>query len=581
LDVSAVGGQPTAMFRHTPTNSERTAELWLFANNQYYRHRLAGAGFAGITGGTINGTFPTYPCYAASFNGKLFLTHLETTGSPASAVDRLHVYDGTSLRRVGLAQPAAPTAADTGSGTYTATIRYYKVSYEVLSGTTVLRRSELSAALTFTPSGSGTAVRITKPATISESETHWTVWGSPDNANFYQLSRIAVATTTYDDSTAPSSYSSGTLAPDVNTNLPLPYVTYVTVDENRLLCAKDSRVIWTPVLGSDGVGDDERYLDTTEIKNYLDLDEKNGGGITGFGGPLLGSTIVFKESQTYKLVRTGNVEAPYLPVTISKTIGCIRQETVCLGEDEDGEPCLYWLANRGAYRLGPRGFQFIGRDIESQWDDWYPDYPYGIYPHGVYYTARKQVWWVMPSAEVSGGYPISHTLIFDVRRSAWSIYTGPLQRAACSVMFGPDESSGASMDLKPHFVFKDGVSTWDLGMGDTGTTDDGTPFEASVTTKPFLLGGPMTNHGVTQVEVLAEAGGEVAITLTRDFGLETKELTLDLEPEGDETRVIRQVEDLQMSSAKAIQVTIGDLAPTEQAWLVDQVVLKYRGEEPR
>ena len=33
LDVSAVGGQPTAMFRHTPTNSERTAELWLFANN--------------------------------------------------------------------------------------------------------------------------------------------------------------------------------------------------------------------------------------------------------------------------------------------------------------------------------------------------------------------------------------------------------------------------------------------------------------------------------------------------------------------------------------------------------------------
>jgi hypothetical protein len=117
-----------------------------------------------------------------------------------SNTDRLHLWDGTSFIRTGLAAPAAPTAATTGTGGYRG-IRYFRVRYAVLSGSTVVRRSEPSASVLFTPPGTGLAARVTKPAAISEGETHWELEASEDNANFYRLATTIVATTTYDDAT--------------------------------------------------------------------------------------------------------------------------------------------------------------------------------------------------------------------------------------------------------------------------------------------------------------------------------------------------------------------------------------------
>lgn len=120
-----------------------------------------------------------------------------------SAQDRMHLWDGTDWRRAGLAQPAAPTAANQGAGNYTGK-RYFRVRYATLSGTTVLRRSEPSTSLAFTPSGTGASARITKPAAIAEGETHWELEASEDDANYYMLARTVVGTTTYDDTTASS-----------------------------------------------------------------------------------------------------------------------------------------------------------------------------------------------------------------------------------------------------------------------------------------------------------------------------------------------------------------------------------------
>ncbi len=69
-----------------------------------------------------------------------------------SSNNRLHLITTASVWRVaGLAAPAAPTAADTGSGLFTGT-RYYRVRYTEVSGSTVIRRSEPGPVLTFVPS---------------------------------------------------------------------------------------------------------------------------------------------------------------------------------------------------------------------------------------------------------------------------------------------------------------------------------------------------------------------------------------------------------------------------------------------
>lgn len=106
-----------------------------------------------------------------------------------------------------LGTPAAPTVANTGSGSYAATLRYYKAQFAQLSGTSIAAISNFGASVSFTPSGSGTHARVTKPASPGATETHWRVLGSADDVTFVAISAwIVLATTTYDDNVAPGSY---------------------------------------------------------------------------------------------------------------------------------------------------------------------------------------------------------------------------------------------------------------------------------------------------------------------------------------------------------------------------------------
>ncbi len=126
-----------------------------------------------------------------------------------SDVDRLHVWDGDTLRRVGLDEPPAPpTAVDEGSGLTYLDTRYFRIRYikQNVDGD-ILLRSEPSESVTFEPSETGAGARITRPALIGESETHWFLWASPDNVNYYLIGSTAVGTSTFDDNTAPASYA--------------------------------------------------------------------------------------------------------------------------------------------------------------------------------------------------------------------------------------------------------------------------------------------------------------------------------------------------------------------------------------
>lgn len=121
------------------------------------------------------------------------------------------LYDGDPIDT-----PAVGTVANTGAGAYAATIRYYKIQFLTVVSGLVTQASELGPVFSFTPSGSGTAARVTRPAVPTDADgtpaTHWTVWASDTSvdADFVNIStNIAVATTTYDDSVVPGSYSGG------------------------------------------------------------------------------------------------------------------------------------------------------------------------------------------------------------------------------------------------------------------------------------------------------------------------------------------------------------------------------------
>jgi hypothetical protein len=170
----------TFTYRHLPSSNETASELWLLGVTGTSTATLAKktTSWSTITisdTATLTG-FSQYRWQAVSLHGKLFLAY-------DSNVNRSHVFDPaistTALRRVGLDAPAAaPTAADGGAGAINV-VRYYRVRYTVqVSGTTVLR-SEPSAVLTHDPTNTD-GVTVTKPAAISEGETHWELEASTD-----------------------------------------------------------------------------------------------------------------------------------------------------------------------------------------------------------------------------------------------------------------------------------------------------------------------------------------------------------------------------------------------------------------
>jgi len=211
----------------------------------------------------------------AAYNGKVFLAY-------AGTANRLHVYDlaaaSPAIRRVGLLPPGKPTMANTGSGSYAATLRYYKVQMLIHqdgsdASSPVHAASELSVADSFTPSGSGTHARITMPTAV-DSATHWRIYGSADGVTYYQITDdLAVGTTTYDDNVAPANYYAfnGVTAPEVGLYIPPPSVKYLATNGERLFMAgayettaastetgpSERRVWFTRPLGATDEGDDE------------------------------------------------------------------------------------------------------------------------------------------------------------------------------------------------------------------------------------------------------------------------------------------------------------------------------------
>jgi hypothetical protein len=585
----------SALIRHVPSADETLAELWMVtgAATPIVQRLAAGTAWASITVGDAIATRPQ-DVWGVSFNGKLFLFYDSTQ-------DRGHVYDPaistTALRRTGLTTPsAAPTVANTGSGSYAATQRWYRVREVILVSSVTVLISEASAAVAFTPSGSGTAARVTKPSDMGEGATHWRLEASATSSDgpFYILATTVVGTTTYDDSAATTAYSNGTPTEVAGDYTRPSSFKYGIADGARLLMAgpneagiDPSSVFFTTVLGSSRAEtggasyyDDERV----PTSNKIPLDPKDGGEITGFGGPFENQVIAFKYRQVWRLIPTGIEDDPYRRKAVSKVVGSIRQQAVVMAEDESGNPTLYWLSHLGPYRFNlQQGLSKLVWDVQDIWSTVNLAATTATC-HGVYHSDRHQIWWwVSVSAE---NEPTTTKLVFDTRlgrmtqagdvRDGWSKHTGETAKARCSVMFANTLGATVSRDLKPYIGQNGGNGRlWKL---DTTDQDDaGTAFQGLVTFPDRHYGG-LDHACAVRTPIVLGTAGSVTITvgMTPNYDSAAQQTgSVSMVATGSETRVLRAVEGVELGDeiyAAAVSVGDGAAAATAQ-WTLDALIV--------
>lgn len=580
-------GVTSAAIRHIPGADETAAELWLIDNAAT---PVVARNAAGVwTNPTLKGNIASRPqdTVGISFNGKLFLLY-------DSASDRLPVWDPTtgSVRWAGLGTPNAPTTANTGAGSYASTVRYYRVCYTEQRGGATVRRSLASAADNFGPSGTGTAARVTKPAALNEGETHWELYGAAaSDGPFYLLATTAVGTTTYDDSTNPSDYSNGNLMPEQGENTPPHSVKYGLTDDNRLVLAganesgqPTNTVFVTPVLGttSSVFYDDERI----PTNNTIAFNEKDSGYITGLGGPINTNVLVLKNSQCWRLVPTGDVDDPYDKKPISKTVGCIRQHTVVLAEDDAGTPSAYWLSQYGPYRYNLKsGLTKLVWDIEDLW----PTVNLAastVTAHGVSHADKHQIWWWVATGAANSP---DLKLVYDTKlgrivdaglsRDGWSVHDGDSANARCSVMFSNTIGATMSRDLKPYIGQAGGNGRF-WRCDTTDQTDNGASFRSYVTLPARHYGGIDRLCQLGQPMVLATTGSHsLTLTQVRNYGEESRTDSVAMTAGGTETRALRAFEGVETADAHAVSLEVGDESAVAAAWTIDAVVQPYEARE--
>ena len=511
-----------------------------------------------------------------------------------SAVNRLHRYtSGTALGVAGLAAPGQPAAiANTGAGSYPATLRNYRVAYVQMSGSTVLRRSNLGTSDGFIPSGTGTAARVTKPAAINEGETHWVLYGAElSDGPYYELATTAVATTTYDDSTDPADYSAGEPAPLEGAYYPFPSVKYLLTDGTRLfgfgvwessagssVLPVAGRVYFSPAIGSTDGDDQERVQFTVDQEDYVDVGVNAGGVDRGLGGPVNGMIYVFQDRGIYMLVPTGQATAPFRRVVVTDAHGALTHQSIVMGEDEAGNPALYFLdPNDGPRRLSQGSIvQWLGKDV---WDIWQTVNlsATGIAAWGTYDSRNKRVIWAVATG--SSNVP-DRMIVFDVThgvrtedgsiRRGWTTWTGELPASACGVMFA--STLAATRPLTKTLYACDSSAAVLQRQVSTATSDQSTAFQAYVTSKAFdwdPIGRTkriLRSFLVTTKEALIS----LQLTIIRNWGAESRSVTVSIDSSGTETRVRPQC-DLDVAGLITGQVTIGDASATASgSWELDR-----------
>jgi hypothetical protein len=304
---------------------------------------------------------------------------------------------------------------------------------------------------------------------------------------------------------------------------------------------------------------------------------------------------VFKLSQIHELARTGNVDLPYRVVWATKSLGAISHKSIVQGEDGHGAECLYFLSQRGPYRLGVRGLEYLGRDIETLWNT--VNQSSTTPPFGVWHQKKRQIWWWITTGAATSPDKV---IVLNVRharaqengdlRGGWAVYTEGVADAFSAVMFANTLGATMSLDLKPYVGQKWVTSLPDgpcIKYDADGTyTDRGgnvTTYIGRVKPGAFPPGGAGMKGRVTQVYVLGTpANRALALDVVEDFGARTRSGTVTLPAaSASETRELVKVEDdARAADAMYVELVLDDdVSPASSAaWTVDAIGVRVGTE---
>lgn len=532
----------------------------------------------------------------ASLHGKLFILY-------NSAVDRVHLWDGTSLRRAGLAQPSAPTAADSGAAGTVNDNRYYRVRYTRQVSSVTVTRSEPSAALLHNPGASNVSVTVTKPASISEGETHWELEASKDNVLFYRIATTAVGTTTYVDSiTDGTSYrESGVLSEDIGDYTLIPSAKYITVDFDRPIfggswetAAYASRVQWTPVGKASGVGNDERLeLDTDP---WLDLDNYEGGGLTDLSESINGYVYATKLSAIYQLVRSGEREDAYDVIPITKAYGVFSGSLVT-GIDNQGTPSLFGLDfNVGPIYIGSagNGVETCGTDLKVFWDTYMkPSLLTAVNVASTYFPDKKQSHWAIDTFRHIVLHVQNMRQTPEGYRGGWAHWphttsTGGNKPVYSMILFSDNIDAGIarSKTLVPFYGLDD---TEDLcWRGETGHKDNGREYVAVILTRHMAFGNLIHDFYIDQGVLMGKisSGAQLYVALIGHRAHQTDNMTTNNGAAAisftaasiyeDTGWCLRKLE-FKLNGIATVHLAYGDdgVTPVTAQWQIEQIAFQY------
>lgn len=583
LLLSGLANEINSLLLYQPTLQD-DGFLWTLNENREWHYYSPLYAETLVTPDPADVPDATVPAQGASLHGKMFVA-AKTVLLP-SGLNRLHVWDGTKLRRTGLAMPVGTmSASDQGSGGVSG-IRYYRMRYITQSAAGIaIRRSEPSAVTTFTPSGSGLSVRVNKLAAINEGETHWEVEVSPDNAVFYRIATVLIGTSIYDDTIdLPQNIATTTgvveSAESGAYSLQGSYK-WVIADRDRIIgfgnhtdSSKDANVEWS-VVGSDpsGVGNDERV--PTSTGNFVSLDGEESGPLTAgvaFDGRIFG----FKLNRIYSLTQTGIRQSAYLPQIVSNTFGAL-ENSVREGTDADGRAALYFVDPEvGPMALFPGvGFKVLAPHLRDKFQS---EVNFGAaykLVNAVFHRGKGQMWWnftgvrefargCCPPATILPDWP-SFRWVYDVKTGGTTFQSFP--RLARDTIFWQG---------KPLQTAEGGALVL---CDDDGTPDDyGYAFRAYVQTRAYELGDLIDRFvvrsgmfegrsiGLSPGRRLAcptPSGVNLVLTLIRDYELERKSVTFSLDQvggpsDGTPYYTIARIDNARMNEATALQFEYGD-----------------------
>ena len=584
-----------------PGQDETARELLLIDDAATNTIRRIAAGSTVSAALTLPQNIATANDKAISFavsNGKIVIAY-------DSSQNRLPVYDPnyntTVMRFMGMGTPAAPTLATTGGAGLTFTGVYRVAFTEQRSGVTV-RRGNLSASATLSITDD-TSIRVTKPATISEGETHWEIYRQHTTGTYYLIATVAIGTTTYDD--ASSTVSTTTAAPEEGANTPWPSVKYVYSDGHRLYgfgvwetaagdshTPRDGTLYFSPVLDTSAIHDDERVSNTTSRIGRIAVSRNAGGVDRGLNG--LGNTVYAFQSQgIYTFQPTGNDDVPLRRVTISAKRGALTNESIVQAIDEQGRPALYFLDPAlGPYRIGRDGLQWCGKDMADIWATVNKGATNKV-AHATYYEDVYQIWfWIATGAENDP----DKIMVFDCTlgrvdperptdgvRGGWSLFTGDMAKCRCSTLMSRTLGASMSRDLVPYAGRATGTT---LLKCDTGTDDAGTTFQGYLESKAFEIEPLYQHKSLTKAYVLAEAVVmNLRLSLVRNTGDDTdrtSDIVLSAVSDGGaETEVLKQFEDAALADAFTFQARLGDSGAASDAWTLHRFYALVKGAEDR